>query len=412
MMLIRLFTLGLLVTVTSYSIAEERSTTWTQWRGPNRDSIVGGPAWPDKLQGDYLTQLWRVELDDGYPGPIVTEDCVFVAETRNKTDEVVRCLDRKTGKQLWEYGWKGSMTVPFFARANGSWIRSTPAYDGESLYVAGMRDLLVCLDAKTGKERWRADLMERNKAPLPAFGFVCSPLVDETAVYVQAGGAFVKLDKKTGETIWNTLQDQGGMYGSAFSSPVFATLGGKRQIVVQTRTTLAGVDPTSGQVLWKQDIPANKGMNILTPTIYNEAIFTSAYGAKTYLLKPEGNSVKTEWTLPMDANMSSPVIVGKHAYLHLRNQRFCCIDLESGKTCWTTTKAFGKYMSMVAQGNKILALDQRGILLLIQANPEQFTLLDERKVSNQETWGHLAVVGDELFIRELKGLTVFRWRTP
>jgi len=30
-----------------------------------------------------------------------------------------------------------------------------PAYDGDSLYVAGMRDVLVCLDAKTGKQRWR-----------------------------------------------------------------------------------------------------------------------------------------------------------------------------------------------------------------------------------------------------------------
>jgi outer membrane protein assembly factor BamB len=212
--------------------------------------MVQDAAWPDKLSN--LEKSWRMPLDKGYSGPIVSKDRVWVAETRQAKDEVVRCLDRATGKQRWETSWPGSMTVPFFARANGSWIRSTPAYDGESLYVAGMRDVLVCLDAATGKERWRVDFMERFKSPLPAFGFVSSPLVEGDAVYVQAGASLVKLNKKTGETLWRTLKDEGGMYGSAFSSPTFATLAGKRQLLVQTRTTLAGVEPEDGSVLWGQ----------------------------------------------------------------------------------------------------------------------------------------------------------------
>lgn len=390
------------------SLAAEQD--WPQWRGPSRDSVVSGNNWPNSLQSPRLEPLWRVELAEGYPGPIVASDRVFVAETRDRSEETVRALDRKTGKQLWEFGWKGSMTVPFFARANGSWIRSTPAYDGESLFVAGMRDVLVCLDGKTGKLRWKADLMERYQTPLPAFGFVCSPVVDKEAVYVQAAASLLKLDKKTGETIWRTLKDGGGMYGSAFSSPIMTSLNEKKQLVVQTRTTLAGVDLATGEVLWKHDIPATKGMNILTPVIWKERIFISAYGAKTYLFQPEGQTVKTVWDLPMDANMSSPVVVGKHAYLHLRNQRFCCVELETGKVAWTTAKTFGKYWSMVVQGDKILALDQRGILYLIKANPEKFELIDERPISKEETWGHLAVVGDELYIRELKGLAVYRWR--
>lgn len=390
------------------SLAAEQD--WPQWRGPSRDSVVSGTNWPNSLQAPRLEPLWRVELGEGYPGPIVASDRVFVAETRNRSEEIVRALDRKTGKQLWEFGWKGAMTVPFFARANGSWIRSTPAYDGESLFVAGMRDVLVCLDGKTGKLRWKADLMERYQTPLPAFGFVCSPVVDKEAVYVQAAASLLKLDKKTGETIWRTLKDGGGMYGSAFSSPIMTSLNEKKQLVVQTRTTLAGVDLATGEVLWKHDIPATKGMNILTPVIWKERIFISAYGAKTYLFQPQGQTVKTVWDLPMDANMSSPVVVGKHAYLHLRNQRFCCVELETGKVAWTTAKTFGKYWSMVVQGDKILALDQRGILYLIKANPEKFELIDERPISKEETWGHLAVVGDELYIRELKGLAVYRWR--
>ena len=65
---------------------------------------------------------------------------------------------------------------------------------------------------------------------------------------------------------------------------------------------------------------------------------------------------------------------------------------------------------MVANGNKILALDNRGILFLMEASPKEFKIIDERKVSDEETWGHLAVVGDELFIRELKGLSAWMWK--
>lgn len=402
-----------LVLLAPLAAAEPLPLPWPQWRGPTRDALVTGPSWPARLQGRGLEQRWAAPLAEGYSGPVVTTDRVFVAETRDRAEEVVRALDRKTGKQLWEASWKGAMTVPFFARTNGSWIRSTPACDGDSVYVAGMRDVLVCLDAATGKERWRADLMARYQAPLPAFGFVCSPLVDGEAVYVQAAASVLKLDRRTGQTIWRSLQDGGGMYGSAFSSPTIAVLAGKRQLVVQTRTKLAGVDLASGDVLWSQEIPAFRGMNILTPTVVGDRIFTSAYGAKTYLFAVEkaGDrfTVKTLWTLNMDANMSSPVVIGKHAYLHLKNQRFTCIDLDAGKVCWTTGKAFGKYWSLVACGDRILALDQRGILYLLRANPEQFEQLDERRVSNQETWGHLAVAGDELYVRDLKGLTVHRW---
>ena len=150
--------------------------------------------------------------------------------------------------------------------------------------------------------------------------------MDGEHVYVQAGGSFVKLNKRNGETVWRSLEDSGGMNGSAFSSPFKATIAGQTQLLVQTRERLAGVDEATGQERW-----------VTTP--------------------------------------------------------------------------FGKYWSLVAQGQKILALDERGDLLLINANPEKFELLGQRHVSDSPTWAHLAVCGDEVFVRDLKGLTVYRWAT-
>src|SRR5690242_2306614 len=114
-----------------------KATTWPQWRGPTRDGQCTGPAWPDWLSKETLQEVWRVPLWPSYSGPVVAEELVFTTETRNKETEAVSALDRKTGKQPWRVEWKGAMTVPFFAASNGSWIRSTPAYDGERLYVAG-----------------------------------------------------------------------------------------------------------------------------------------------------------------------------------------------------------------------------------------------------------------------------------
>ena len=86
------------------------------------------------------------------------------------------------------------------------------------------------------------------------------------------------------------------------------------------------------------------------------------------------------------------------------------MDLATGKENWTTSEGFGKYWSLVANGDRILALDERGELMLVRANPEKFDLMDKRKVSGAESWAHLAVAGDQLFIRDLAALSAWDWR--
>ena len=107
--------------------------------------------------------------------------------------------------------------------------------------------------------------------------------------------------------------------------------------------------------------------------------------------------------------MSSPVVVADHIYLHLRNQRIVCINLETGEEAWRTTP-FGKYQSMAVLDDKILALDESGELLLFSANPNEFDLIDRRRVAENDTWGHIAVSKNQIFIRRLDGLAVYTWK--
>jgi outer membrane protein assembly factor BamB len=387
--------------------------TWSQWRGPDRDGRYLGEAWPDSLSENNLRLSWRRELGPGYSSPVLDRRHVYTVETEDEQREVVRALDRRTGKQAWESRWDGAMKVPFFAKANGSWVRCTPLLDDDRLYVGGMRDVLVCLSAKDGKEIWRADFPKQDETPLPSFGFVSSPVVDQEHIYVQAGGGFVKLDKRTGEKVWKSLGDGGGMFGSAFSSPVIGEIRGKRLALVQTRQNLAGVDLESGQTLWEEPIKAFRGMNILTPIIFADGLFTSAYGGRSSFFRTArtGKRIRLTqaWDNKLQGYMSTPVVVGNHAYLHLRNTRMACVDLTDGTINWTSSKTFGKYLSLVVQNDRILALDQKGNLYLLRATPDRLVILDERKVSDQETWAHLAIADRQLFVRELNGLRVFDW---
>ena len=64
---------------------------------------------------------------------------------------------------------------------------------------------------------------------------------------------------------------------------------------------------------------------------------------------------------------------------------------------------------MVTAGDRILALDERGDLLMIKANAEKLEVMDQRKIGDN-TWAHLAPAGKELFVRELESLVAYRWK--
>lgn len=390
---------------------------WTQWRGPDRDGSAPGAPWPDSLAG--LEMSWELKsLGPSYSGPIVAADRVFITETVGGETEVVRALSRATGEELWRASWPGKGSVPFFAAANGDWIRSTPAYDGQTLFIGGMNELFSAFDGATGELLWRIDFPQRFGTGVPSFGFSSSPLVDGQHVYLQAANSVVKLAKATGEVVWRSAVADGEMTSDgAFSSPVLTTLDGQRQLLVQSRSHLQGLDLESGEVLWQEEVPNFRGMNILTPTVYRtanqpDAVFTSSHrnGSRLYRVRSaeDGWSNEEEWTFKASGNMSSPVILDGHAYLHLGNGRFTCIDLATGESRWTTTP-FGKYWSVAVRGDRLLALDERGELLLIHPTPEEFRLLDRRQVSEEETWAHLAVSGDEVFVRSLHGMVAYRW---
>ncbi len=397
------------------------SSSWNQWRGPNRDGTLAQSApWPDRLSGN-LEKAWSVPLGPSYSGPVMVDGMVFTTETVNKQFERVTAYDIATGEMRWERQWEGSMSVPFFAAANGDWIRATPACVPGYLVVLGMRDVLVCLDTETGEERWKIDFPAQTGSALQPFGAACSPLIHNGAIYVQVGEGLTKLSLESGEVLWTVLSGGEDMMSrGAFSSPSIATLAGQEQLLVQTREELCGVSLDTGDVFWREKIEAFRGMNILTPLAIGDSVFTAAHSGKSQLFDIQRDDstkawmVNERWNQKTQGYMSSPVVVKDHVYLHLKNERFTCLSVADGSIQWTSPPV-GKYWSMVRNGNRILSLSADGKLRLIDANPGEFTVLDTQEVAD-DSWAHLAVsrADDQplILIRALKSLTSYRWKNP
>ena len=194
-----------------------------------------------------------------------------------------------------------------------------------------------------------------------------------------------------------------------------SSVAGKEQLLVQTRQRLCGVDHDSGEELWGVPVQSFRGMNILTPTVWNGGVFTSAYGGRAhyYDVAPgedgDGVAVSEAWTNRAQGYMTSPVIVDDHAYLYLRSKRFTCVDLAAGESVWTSEPIGDTYWSLITQGDRILALTDGGELYLLRANPEKFDVIDRVTIADAETWAHLAIDHGQLFVRELNALTAYAW---
>ena len=399
---------------------------WDQWRGPDRSGVWGGPL-PKSLAA--LSLGWETPLGPSYSGPVTDGTTVYTTETVDESFERVVAFDLATGDRRWEGRLGGTIDIPGYAAANGAWIKSTPALGADAagpvLVVLGMRDELFCLDRDTGERRWAVDLADRFGTRRPSFGGVCSPLIDtagdgaggDGAVYVMGGGATLKLSLADGATVWRTLADEGND-DDALSSPVLATLGGVRQLLVQTRTRLCGVDPKTGGLLWSERIEARRNANVLTPTVLppggdgRDRVFTASRGggARCFAVGRDGGggwTVEEVWNARPQAYMASPVTDGATIFLHTTGDRLTALDAATGDTLWTSPPA-GDYETLVLGDGVLLALSSAGELRAVAPARDGYRELDARRVA-EDSWAHLGVFDGGLLVRDLGALKVYRY---
>ena len=293
---------------------------WPQYRGPHHDGKTlekMSSAWP----ANGFKPLWKVPTPNGFSSFVVQNRRAYTIVGRDADGvprEVLVALDADTGKELWSvafgtsrYGHDGG-NAGAGNNKGGDGPRSTPTVDGERVYVLTADLLLAAVQAKDGKEIWKRDLIKEHKGQNITWKNAASPVVDGDLIFVAAGGAgesLLAFNKNDGKTVWKSESDK-----ITHATPVPATIHGERQIIFFTQKGLVSVKPADGTVLWRHPFKYSTS-TAASPVVADNIVYCSAgygVGSSAIQIKKAGNkySATELWMVPGNSianHWSTPV---------------------------------------------------------------------------------------------------------
>lgn len=387
------------------TITQLAAGDWPQWRGPNRDNKAAGfeapQTWPKAL-----TEKWKVPVGRGDSTPAVVGDKVYVF-ARDDAGELTLCLDAATGKEIWRDKYDALPASGPSARHPGP--RSSPTVVDGKVLTYGVRGTLSCLDAATGKVVWRKDDFAGT---WPRFFTSSSPLVADGLCIAQLGGenkgGIVAYDLATGDSKWQWTAD-----GSAYSSPVLATIAGTKMVVALTANKVVGLGLADGKLLWESAFaPTGRAYNAATPIVEGDMVICAGSGRGTKAVKIEkaGDSftAKDLWTNPDNAvQFNTPVLVGSELYGLAQTGTLFCLNAQDGKTLWTAPLGGRDFGSIVAAGPVLMALTPQQELTVFTPSEKEFKKVATYKVASSDTYAQPVVAGSRVFIRDQDSLTLW-----
>lgn len=393
---------------------------WPQWRGPNRDAKATGfnapKTWPKQL-----TQKWKVMVGEGVATPALVGGKLYVF-TREGMNEVIRCLDAATGKELWQ----DKYAAPAVTGAARSFPgpRSSPTVADGKVVTLGVGGTLSCLDAATGKVTWRKDA----KA-WPRFFTASSPIVVNGLCIAEVGGqgngGVVAYDLASGAEKWKWAGDS-----PAYASPVLLTLGSDQVIVAEADKTIVGLGSADGKVLWQTPYAVQgRGYNASTPLVDGQTLIYSGSGrgTKAVKLEKQGNSLtgKELWSnAEKSVQFNTPVLKDGLLYGITQGNELFCLNTQTGKTAWTAPTAApaagggqtggrggrmggGGYGSIVDAGSVLIALTPSSQLIVFQPSDKAYTELARIKVADTPTYAYPIFSGNRVFIKDKDAVTLW-----
>jgi outer membrane protein assembly factor BamB len=216
---------------------------WTRFRGPNGSGLSETKGLPVEF-GPALNVVWKAELPQGFSSPVIAGDRIFLTGFRN--DKLLTlCVDRKTGKVIWEKEAPRDRTEKIDPRNHPA--SASAATDGQSVFVFFGDFGLMAYDV-SGKELWRKPLGPFNNI----YGMGASPIVVDDKVVLacdQSTGSFIAaFDKKTGNERWRTARPEAK---SGHSTPiVYRPTQGGTQILLPGSFLLTAYAAESGARVW------------------------------------------------------------------------------------------------------------------------------------------------------------------
>jgi outer membrane protein assembly factor BamB len=388
---------------------------WPQWRGPNRDDKSAETGLLKEWPAGGPKRVWLFEnAGKGYAGFSIVAGKLFTLGIRDGK-EILLALDAETGKELW--------TAPIgelYTEQRGDGPRSTATVDGDRVYAMSGKGNLVCAKVADGKVVWTKSMNDLGGS-MPHWGFTESPLVDGNLVVVTPGGSkgtMAALDKMSGDPVWQSSEIT---ENAQYSSIVSATIGGKKQYVQLVMQTLFGVDPATGKVIWRSPW-GGKTAVIPTPIVKGDEVFiASGYGAGCKKVKINGSEATDVFVNKDLSNHHGGVIlVGDYLYGHGdgvgRDVKagWNCMSFADGSVKWKEG-SFGKGAVGYADGMLYCLEEGSGTVVLAEASPTGWKESGRFKLDPQSPnrardgriWVHPVIANGKLYLRDQEFISCY-----
>ncbi|HVS12797.1 MAG TPA: PQQ-binding-like beta-propeller repeat protein [Thermoanaerobaculia bacterium] len=388
--------------------APASANDWPQFGGAGRNFVLEGtglaPSWPDG--GPEVA--WRRDLGTGYSGIAVVGDTLYTSYRRGD-HEIVLAAATATGATRWEHRYPAPFTSQM-SMEHGDGPHTTPLVTGGRVFVAGVRGRLMALDAATGRELWRKELIDELGGTPMDRGYASSPLAYGGNVVVSVGGrgqGVVAFDQETGERRWGA-----GDFAGSYSSPFVIELGGEDQLVLFTSDSVVGLDPGGGENSWSHRHPTQYGLNISVPLWIEGGdgsgilFVSSAYdgGSRALRLTREGDETRVEelWShKEMRLHISNAIHIDGVVYASSGDfgpVPMTAVDLTSGEILWRD-RAVAR-ANLLRVGHDLLFLDEDGVLHYGRATREELAIRSQVDLFQTRTWTGPTLSGKRLYARD------------
>jgi len=429
--------LALLMVLTCSVVSGQSSDHWPQWRGPFFNGMARGPA--PTTWSDSSNVKWKATIPGrGHSTPIIWGDRIFLttaiptgkpvteqpttpqAQNQGRTGGrgpggdsgpqvehrfEVLCLDRKTGKLLWQKTSKIVTPHEGYHRAYGSFASNSPVTDGKFVYVSFGSRGIYCYDFN-GKLVWEKDLGVQMKMRL-AFGEGAAPLLVGDRLFLvfdhEADSFIVALDKRNGKELWRAARDE----RSSWSTPLAISRDGRTQIVVSATNRVRSYDAQTGRVLWES---AGLGANAIPAPVYENGVVYVMSGYRdpklmAIRLGKEGDLTNADsimWSHTRGlAYTTSPILYDNKLYVVTDNGMFTAFNATTGEPFYAQTrlpKTYNIKASPVAANGKIYQATEDGDVVVLRMG-EKLEVIATNTLEDQVFIASPVIAEGEIFLR-------------
>ena len=362
---------------------------WGGWRGPRGDGTSQekgiATAW-DAETGKGI--VWKVKIPGkGHASPVVWEDRVFLVSCLAEREErVLICLDRRSGKKLWQRTvLRSKLETKHGLNSRAS---STPATDGKLVFVAMLQvdghtipapnvgtprpitpgEIVVAAYDIEGNKKWKVNVGEF----ISAHGFCSNPLLFENLVIINGDhdgdGYIVALDRDTGRERWRVRRENGIR---SYATPIIRQIGDRTQMVLSGSESVVSYDPRTGDQHWRMKGPTEQ---FVASMVFDGKLFFLTAGYPDHhimAIRPDGRGDVTKthvaWrTRRGAAYVPSPIVVGEYMLVVSDGGILSCFDAASGKRHWMERIGPRYWASPVTAGGLVYYTSDQGDTTIIR----------------------------------------------